>query len=99
MDEQVVTLYISQLTRYLPAEGQNKGERDCAQDTKESLAGDEAVREAAKELWYKGYRLEAGKHDIHAEESRRFLTEELGAGDWYRQILQEDFVSTPQQYR
>jgi hypothetical protein len=54
-------------------------------------------------LWYKGYRLEAGKHDIHAEDSRRFMTEELGAGDWYRQILQEvfcpDFVSTPQQYR
>jgi hypothetical protein len=61
------------------------------------------VRKVAKELWDKGYRLENGKHDIHAEDSRRFMTAELGAGDWHRQILQEgfypDFVSTPQQYR
>jgi hypothetical protein len=87
----------------LPAEGQNKEEGDCAQDVLESQAEDEAVRKTTKELWDKGYRLEAGKRDIHAENSRRFMTEELGAGDWHRQILQEgfysDFVSTPRQYR
>ncbi len=61
------------------------------------------MRETTKELWDKGYRLEAGKRDIHVEDSRRFMTEELGTGEWHRQILQEDFfpdfVSMLQQYR
>jgi hypothetical protein len=87
----------------LPADGQKEGERLCIQDMEGRQEGGEAVQEAATELWDKGYRLEAWKHDIHADNIRQFMTEELGVEDWYRQILQEglypDFVSTLQQYR
>jgi hypothetical protein len=51
----------------------------------------------------KGYHLKPGKQDIHSEYSRQFMTNELGAGGWHQQILQNgfypDFVSRPAQYR
>ncbi len=102
MEEWIIILHIS-TDLFLHAEVQSNGEGDCAQGTMDSQAGDEAVRKTTKDLWDKGYSLEAGKRDIHVESSRRFMTEELGAGDWHKQILQEgfypDFVSMPQQYR
>ncbi len=50
-----------------------------------------------------GKRFSESNANEFGTDSRRFMTEELGTGEWHRQILQEDFypdfVSMPQQYR
>jgi hypothetical protein len=80
----------------------SSGER-ATQETVRTETNEAGIERIEKELQEKGHKLGAGKRNIHDKSSRRFMAEEMGAGPWHQQVLQEgfypDFSAVPASYR